>query len=97
VHGPRLEQCTDNLQRLDQILVPGVGLSSRCRSAGEQAKQQSHRRRLPDPARPQEPGYPARLHGEPHMIDGHLVPVALGQIAGLDHGAPPPLAHRALP
>ena len=85
VDGARLEQRADLVERRRVLAVALPVHGHRSRGRAVEPEDQPHRRRLPRPVRPEEPGDGPREHGEREAVDGPLLPVVLGQAFCLDH------------
>jgi hypothetical protein len=85
VHGARLEQRADLVQR--RLVIP-VALPVHRDGAGRwrvEAEDQAHGRRLPGAVRAEEAGDDAGLDDEAELVDGPLLSVVLREAVSLDH------------
>ena len=85
MHGGRVQQRADHVQRADDLLVAAAPNQRPARRRGVQAQDHPHRGRLPGAVGPQEPGHMPRAHREAQVIHRRDRPEALGQLVHLDH------------
>jgi hypothetical protein len=80
----RLKDRADAPDRLVQVGIADAADGGRSRGRLDQIEQHPQCRRLPRAVRAQEPGNPARFHGERQVIDGPDAAVFLRQPADVD-------------